>query len=404
LPFFNLFTKVLFILFRFHRGVKERLIYKSFVIKDDEKSGDVYGTFVGLVYSCVYVVRGVLGAVKVSKTISKSKGYNKLIINVGMLLEEARRKAYYEVNLVLVKTYWEIGRKIVEFEQKGEEKAKYGSALLDNLSKDLGRSYGKGFSRDNLERMRKFYLLFPSSETLSRNLSWSHYCLLLRVEENLARNFYFVEAEKEKWSVRELEHQISSSLFERLALSKNTKGILSLSRKGQMIEKPNDLIKDPYILDFLGLDEKEQYTERELENTIISNLQKFLLELGKGFTFVSRQQRITLEDEHFYIDLVFYNRILCCFVLLELKLGKLTHQDLGQLQMYVNYYDRKVKSKEENQTIGILLCGDKKETIVKYTLPQDAENIFAAKYKLCLPSKEELQKKFKKLLSGGIEQ
>ncbi len=328
------------------------------------------------------------------------KDYNYLIENIGSLLEQGRKQAYHAVNQILVKTYWEIGRQIVEYEQEGKEKAEYGSALLDNLSKDLINKFGKGFSRDNLEKMRKFYSLFKNSETLSRKLSWSHYCLLLRIENDMARQFYLIEAEKEAWSVRELDRQINSMLYERIGLSHDKNRLIEVSKKGQIIESPKDIVKDPYILEFLRLEQKPAYNETDLENSIIDNLQKFLLELGKGFTFVDRQKRITLEDEHFHIDLVFYNRILRCFVLIELKIGKLTHRDLGQLQMYVNYYDRNIKSASENNTVGILLCADKKEAIVRYTLPEDNKQIFASEYKLYLPDRKELENKLREALEN----
>jgi len=220
----------------------------------------------------------------------------------------------------------------------------------------------------------------------------------MRLKEPLARNFYILETEKENWSTRELDRQINSMLFERLALSKDKKKVLKLSEKGQVIENPQDVLKDPYVLEFLGLQEKSHYSETELEQKIIDNLEKFLLELGKGFMFVERQKRITLEDEHFYLDLVFYNRFLKCFLIIELKIGKLTHKDLGQLQMYVNYFDREIKNKDENLTIGLLLCADKKKSIVEYTLPQNNEQIFASEYQLYLPKKEELEAEVKKLL------
>ncbi|MDP2749853.1 MAG: PDDEXK nuclease domain-containing protein [Nanoarchaeota archaeon] len=335
---------------------------------------------------------------------NKEKKYSSLITDIGILLEHGRRQAYHAVNSILVKTYWEIGRRIVDYEQKGKKRAEYGSSLLDTLSSDLTKQFGKGFSRDNLEKMRRFYQLFKNSETVSRKLSWSHYCLLFRVENELARKFYLTETENESWSVRELERQINSMLFERLGLSNDKNKLIRISRKGQLIEKPKDLVKDPYILEFLDLEEKSIYTEIDLENSIIDNMQKFLLELGKGFMFVDRQKRITLEDDHFYIDLVFYNRILRCFVLIELKIGKLTHRDLGQLQMYVNYYDRNIKSENENNTVGILLCADKKEAIVKYTLPKDNRQIFASEYKLYLPDKKELEIKLKRLLESKKKQ
>ncbi len=333
------------------------------------------------------------------KLTSKDKKYDELIKDVGVLLEDARKKVYYEVNQILVKTYWEIGRRIVEFQQQGEQKAEYGSQLLDNFSQDLTKRYGRGFSRDNIEKMRKFYVLFQNSATLSRKLSWSHYCLIMRLEDGLARDFYVIESEKENWSVRELDRQINSMLFERISLSKDKKGVLELAHHGQIITKAEHLIKDPYVLEFLGLEELEKYSESLLEEKIITHLRKFLLELGKGFMFVGRQQRITIEDEHFHVDLVFYNRILRCFVLIELKIGKLTHQDLAQLQMYVNYYNKKVKLENENPTIGVLLCADKKEAIVKYTLPEDNKHIFASKYKLYLPKREELEANLKKILN-----
>jgi len=326
------------------------------------------------------------------------KDYNGLISDIGRILEDRRKQAFYAVNSLLVKTYWEIGKRIVEYEQQGNVRAEYGSALLDNLSLDLIRKFGKGFSRDNLEKMRRFYSLFKNSETVSRKLSWSHYCLLLRIENDLARQFYLIETEKESWSVRGLDRQINSMLFERIGLSTGKKGLMDISKKGQRIDAPKDIIKDPYVLEFLSLTQKKEYSETDLENSIIENLQKFLLELGRGFTFVDRQKRITLEDEHFYIDLVFYNRILKCFVLIELKIGKLTHRDLGQLQMYVNYYDREMKSNSENKTVGILLCADKKEAIVRFTLPEDNKQIFASEYKLYLPDKKELRKELQNLL------
>jgi predicted nuclease of restriction endonuclease-like (RecB) superfamily len=329
-----------------------------------------------------------------------SRNYSALVDNIGSLLEEARRTAFYSINEVMVKTYWEIGKKIVEFEQGGKERAKYGSNLLESLSSDLKKKFSRGFSIDNLEKMRKFYITFRNSETLSRKLSWSHYCAIMRLDNPLSRNFYLTECEKEGWSVRELNRQISSMIFERIALSKDKKGVLLLSKKGHAINGPDDLVKDPYILEFLSLPESSKYTETELEQKIIDNLEKFLLELGKGFTFAARQQRITLEDEHFYIDLVFYNRLLKCFVLIELKIGKLEHKDLGQLQMYVNYYNREIKSREENPAIGILLCADKKAAIVRYTLPEDNKNIFASEYKLYLPNRKELEEKIKRLLQN----
>ncbi len=328
----------------------------------------------------------------------KSSEYNTLLDSVGVLLDEARKEVYSHINQTLVKTYWEIGQRIVEFEQKGREKAEYGSKLLDQLSGDLIQLHGPGFSAYSLRKMRLFYLSFPKWATVSPKLSWSHYRLILRVEDKVTREFYVKECENESWSVRELDRQINSMLFERLALSKDKKSVLMLAKKGQVVGTAQDLVKDPYVLEFLGLNELSSYSETELEEKLISNLKNFLLELGKGFAFIARQQRLTLEDEHFYVDLVFYNRLLSCFVLLELKIGKITHKDLGQLQMYVNYYDRKVKLSEENPTIGILLCADKNEAVVKYTLTEGNKQVFASKYKLYLPSKEELERELRKLI------
>jgi predicted nuclease of restriction endonuclease-like (RecB) superfamily len=329
--------------------------------------------------------------------LAKDKNYKETVDNIGKLLEEARKQAARSVNTILVKTYWQIGKWIVELEQGGKKRAEYGTELLKKLSKDLTKLHGKGFSLTNLDNMRKFYLSFPILHTLCGKLGWSHYRLIMRLDEPLAREFYIKETEVNNWSARELERQINSMLFERFALSKDKKGVLKLAKKGQVIEKAEDLVKDPYVLEFLDLEENPKYNESELEQKIIDNLKKFIMELGKGFMFVERQQRLTLDGDHFYIDLVFYNRILRCFVIIELKVGKLKHQDLGQLQMYVNYYDREIRKEDENRTIGILLCTHKKDTVVKYTLPEDNKQIFASKYRSCLPDKKLLQEEVKKV-------
>jgi predicted nuclease of restriction endonuclease-like (RecB) superfamily len=333
------------------------------------------------------------------------------------LLQAARNNIVRAVNHTMVLTYFEIGRIIKEEEQKGENRAAYGKKLLKGLSTKLTTDFGRGYSVDNLENMRKFYLTYSKSETVSRisseniselmsrksekaikqpvsvifKLSWSHYLILIRVKNEEERSFYEIETEKNNWSVRELDRQINTSLYERLSLSKDKKSILKLAEKGHQIEKAIDLIKDPYVLEFLNLPESNSYSETELEEELINKLEHFLLELGKGFTFVGRQVRFTFDEEHFRVDLVFYNRLIKCFVLLDLKIGKLKHQDLGQMQMYVNYYDRFVKLEEENKTIGIILCKDKKDTMVEITLPENNEQIFASKYELILPSKKELK-------------
>lgn len=354
---------------------------------------------------------------------------NKILFSqVVALLQNARQQVLRTVNSTMVYTYFEIGRMIVEEEQSGKERAQYGKQLLKGLSEQLTVEFGKGFSVANLENIRKFYLTYSISETVSRilqiqksqslngelnikipqpltgvsenqkmhslisffKLTWSHYSFLMRIDDDKERRFYEIESEKYNWSVRELKRQYDSALYTRLALSRDVAGVLKLSEQGQIIEKPKDLIKDPYILEFLGLPELHQYSESELEEEIINKLEHFLLELGHGFTFVARQNRITFDDKHFRIDLVFYNRILRCFVLIDLKIGELKHQDLGQMQMYVNYYDREMRLEDENKTIGIVLCQNKSDLVVEYTLPENNEQIFASKYKTILPSREDL--------------
>ena len=271
-----------------------------------------------------------------------------------------------------------------------------GSSSLKMLSEKLTKEFGKGFSETNLEQMRKFFKVYGIPQTLSEefqfNLSWSHYLILMRIKDINPRNFYEIEIFENNWSLRELKRQVNSSLYERLVLSKDKEKVKELAVKGQIIEKAQDVIKDPYILEFLGLDEKSDYSENKLETEIINKLEMFLLELGKGFTFVGRQVRFTFDERHFRVDLVFYNRLLKCFVLIDLKIGEVTHQDLGQIQMYVNYYDRYVKFPDEDDTIGIIICKDKNDTLVKLTLPKDNNQIFASRYTIILPSLDEFKK------------
>lgn len=332
------------------------------------------------------------------------------------LLHSARQQIVQQVNLTMVQTYFEIGRMIVEEEQEGKNRAEYGKGLLKGLSKSLTNEFGKGFSIRNIEQMRKFYLSYSITQTLSADsgnktqtpsaksentiqqtsptnfqLSWSHYLKLMRIDDENERKFYEIESAKNNWSVRELDRQYDSALYTRLVLSRNKGKVKELSEKGLILEKPKDAIKDPYILEFIGLPEHSEYSESQLEQKIIDKLEHFLLELGNGFTFVARQKRISFDDKHFRIDLVFYNRILKCFVLIDLKIGEIKHQDLGQMQMYVNYYDREIRLKDENKTIGLVLCQNKSEAVVEYTLPENNEQIFASKYKTVLPSKEELK-------------
>ncbi|OFZ26846.1 MAG: hypothetical protein A2381_17190 [Bdellovibrionales bacterium RIFOXYB1_FULL_37_110] len=314
----------------------------------------------------------------------------KFYSDICSILEVTKASITKAVNFEMVKAYWEVGKKIVEEEQKGKGRAQYGENLIKELSRKLGLDYGKGFSATNIKNMRQLYLLFQVKKNLRSEISWSHYLQLCRVENTNARQFYLKEAVATGWSVRELERQIASLLFERLALSKNKKGILKLAHKGHEITHPYDLVKDPYVLEFLGLKQESLLYEKELESALIEHLRDFLLELGKGFAFVGRQQRITIEGDHFYVDLVFYNRIAKCFVLFDLKLGKLTHQDLGQMQMYLNYYKRYQKIEGENDPIGILLCSDKNDTVVKITLPEGQKDIYASRYKLSIPTEKEL--------------
>lgn len=321
------------------------------------------------------------------------------------LLHSARQQVVKQVNLTMVQTYFEIGRMIVEEEQEGKDRAEYGKHLLTGLSEALTDEFGKGFSVTNIQQMRNFYLTYQKQQTLSANsentiqqtvsanfqLSWSHYLKLMRIDDENERKFYEIECVKNNWSVRELDRQYDSALYARLVLSRDKDEVKKLSEKGLVLEKPKDVIKDPYILEFIGLPEKSTYSESDLEQGIINKLEHFLLELGTGFTFVARQKRINFDNKHFRIDLVFYNRMLKCFVLIDLKIGELKHQDIGQMQMYVNYYDREIRLDDENKTIGIVLCQNKSEAVVEYTLPENNEQIFASKYKTVLPSKEELK-------------
>ncbi|MBQ0128608.1 MAG: DUF1016 family protein [bacterium] len=319
---------------------------------------------------------------------------NDLYNKIACLLEEARRKVASAVNIAMVYTYFEIGRIIVEDEQNGNSRAEYGKEVLKSLSERLTRKFGKGFSVTNLKQMRDFYQSYSIRQTLSDQfyLSWSHYLFLMRIDNKAERDFYEKEAENSNWSLRELKRQFDSSLYERLALSKDKDEVKKLSAQGIIIEKPADIVKDPYVLEFLGLPEQASYSESELEQELINKLESFLLELGKGYAFVGRQVRITFDEKHFYVDLVFYNRILQCFVLIDLKIGEISHQDLGQMQMYVNYYDRFVKLEHENKTVGIVLCKKKDDALVEITLPEDNNQIFASKYQTVLPDKQSLAK------------
>ena len=353
----------------------------------------------------------------------------RLYERVAQIIETARTHVSRTVNTAMVHAYWMIGCEIVEVEQKGKERAEYGERLLERLSPRLGQQFGRGFSVPNLRNMRQFYLTFPHGSAVSSDsgdqrirsalpsesdelvirsalpsvfepnavpifppsLGWTHYAILMRVQKPDARAFYEIEAGRESWSTRELERQIGALLYERLAKSRDKEKVLALAKEGQRVAEPRDVLKDPLVLEFLELQEREHWLERDLEQAIIDRLEAFLLELGKGFCFVARQKRITLHGDHFYVDLVLYNRLLRCFVLIDLKLGKLTHQDLGQIQMYVNYFDRFQREDWETPTVGIVLCSEKNEAMVSITLPEDNEQIHASRYLLYLPSEEQLR-------------
>ncbi len=361
--------------------------------------------------------------------------YDQLFSKIAELIDLARKKVATTVNLTMVHTYFEIGRMIVEDEQQGKERAAYGKSVLKDLSIRLIERFGKGFSVDNLQNMRQFYLAYSIYETPSRKLqsnenqsdlisatpltnlensdktlvpipqtpsaelqmprfqiSWSHYLILMRIENSQERSFYEIECAANNWSLKDLKRQYHSSLYERLALSRNKEEVMKLANEGHTMVKPEDILKNPLTLEFLGMDEKDAYSESDLEHAILSKLQQFILELGKGFLFEARQKRFTFDEKHYFADLVFYNRLLQCFVLIDLKMDELEHKDLGQMQMYVNYYDRNVKLNTEKPTIEILLCKKKNAALVELTLPKEA-NIYASEYSLYLPDKQLLQQK-----------
>lgn len=307
------------------------------------------------------------------------------------------------VNSTMTETYWLIGKYIVETEQDGQIKAAYGTKLLTTLSHELTLRLGKGYSRPNLNNMRKFYLKYPICQTVSDKLSWSHICELIKIEDDLERSFYEKQAVNEKWGVRELQRQMDSSLFLRLAVSRDKEGILALANQGIEIQKPEDVIKDTYTLEFLNLPELERYTESELEQRIIDNLQPFLLELGKGFTFVGRQYKLTINNVHYYVDLVFYHRILRCFVLIDLKTNAVKHEDIGQMNMYLGYFAAEENMPDDNPPIGIIMSRNKDELLVEYATYGMDSNLFVSKYELYLPNRKELEKLVNNILNDTEE-
>lgn len=323
--------------------------------------------------------------------------FGKVYKDVKSTLEEARSKSYSAINFYMVKAYWQIG-KIINEAQVGNKRAEYGKELINELSKKLITDYGKGFDKSNLSRMRKFYSLFNNVDALRQELSWTHYRLILKVDDEKKRNFYIDECIKSNWSTRQLERQINSFYYERLISTQeeHKNEVRDEIKQLESERNINDMVKDPYILEVLNLKENKKFLEKDLEQGLIDNLQEFLLELGKGFSFVGRQRRITADGEHFYVDLVFYNYLLKCFVLIDLKLGKLTHQDIGQMDFYVRYYEREIKGEDDNPTIGIILCSEKNETIVKYSILEESKQIFASKYMLYMPTEEELKREINK--------
>ena len=315
--------------------------------------------------------------------------------HIKEILTSARNRVYSAANFAMVEAYWNIGKSIVE-QQGGEARAEYGAQLIKALSKQMTADFGKGFTISNLKYMRQFYLTFPNGHALRGELSWTHYRLLMKVENEKARQFYLEECAKSAWSTRQLERQINSFFYERLLSSRDKAGVAGEIKNLEPGKSPEDIIRDPYVLEFLGLEQNASFYESDLEQALIDHLQKFLLELGRGFSFVGRQKRFTFDGEHFFIDLVFYNYILKCFVLIDLKAGKLTHQDIGQMQMYVNYFTRELMNEGDNLPIGIVLCADKSEAVVRYTLPEGNTQIFTSKYKLYLPTEEELRQELQR--------
>ena len=324
--------------------------------------------------------------------------YTALIDSIGALLIDARKQIATNVNTTMVQTYWAVGKYIVEYQQGGKERAGYGEELLKRLSKDLTLKYGTGFSHSNINSMRKLYLAFPILQTLSVKLSWSHYQEILKADDELEINFYIKECENSHWSVRELQRQMKSMLFHRIALSKDKEQVLALAKQGQQIQAPEDILKDPYVLEFTGIPQKEVYLESDLENALISHLENFLLELGKGFAFIKRQYKMQIGARTFKVDLVFYHHILKCFVLIDLKRGEIEHNDIGQMNMYLNYFKNEECSEGDNPPIGIVLGAYKDKLLMEYATQGLENTLFVSKYQLYLPDREQLQKELENLL------
>ena len=339
-----------------------------------------------------------------SSSLIVNSEYKDLLQHVGETLENGRAKAVAAVNSAAVATYWEIGRDIVEFEQAGSVKAEYGTELLKRLSRDLTDAYGKGFSHSNLVYMRKLYLTYPKSQTLSDFLSWSQYIELLKIDDPLERSFYEKEAESEHWGVRELKRQMKSMLFHRLALSTNREEVLRLAKEGEIIEHPEDILREPYVFEFTGLPQLPVYTEGDLEEALVNNLSLFFLELGKGFTYVGRQQKLVIGGRTYKVDLVFYHRILKCFVLIDLKRGEVQHEDIGQMNFYLNYYREEMNTEGDTEPIGIVLGAYQDRLVMQYALQNISNQVFVSRYQLYLPDREQLEAEFRRYMGDHISE
>lgn len=336
--------------------------------------------------------------------IEREKSYLSLVDEIAATVTEGRKKAVTQLNTTLLETNWHIGRHIVEFEQQGAERAEYGTQLLTNLARDITARYGKGFSRSSLFLCRQLYLRIPKIQTLSGKLSWSHYCEILKADDDLEVNFYMKQCEAENWSVRELKRQMKSMLFHRLALSSDKAKVLELAEKGQVVSTPLDIVKDPYVLEFLNLPQRQVYLESDLEEALISNLQSFLLELGKGFAFIGRQYRINIGGRQFKVDLVFYHRILKCFVLIDLKQGEIEHGDIGQMNLYLNYFKQEESVDDDNEPIGIVLGAYKDKILMEYATQNISNQLFVSRYQLYLPDRKQLEQELQRLLESRESQ
>ena len=339
-----------------------------------------------------------------SNPLAVNSEYQNLLQHVGETLENGRAKVVAAVNTAAVSTYWEIGRDIVEYEQGGNAKAEYGSELLKKLSRDLTDLYGSGFSMSNVAKMRKLYLTYPILQTASAKLSWSHYVELLKIDDPLERSFYEKEAESEHWGVRELKRQMKSMLFHRLALSTNREEVLRLAKEGEIIERPEDILREPYVFEFTGLPQLPVYTEGDLEEALVNNLSLFFLELGKGFTYVGRQQKMVIGGRTYKVDLVFYHRILKCFVLIDLKRGEVQHEDIGQMNFYLNYYREEMNTEGDTEPIGIVLGAYQDRLVMQYALQNISNQVFVSRYQLYLPDREQLEAEFRRYMGDHISE